>query len=48
MSHIPRKYSINLPELENGEHVIQSIGKIEPIAKKEKTSADQLGKFGHN
>ena len=48
MSHIQRKYSIKLPELENTEHVIESIGNIEPIAKTESSAAEQLGNFGHN
>ena len=48
MSHIQRKYSIKLPKLESAEHVIESIGRIESIGKKENMTAEQLGKFGHN
>ena len=47
MSHIQRKYSIKLPELENDEHLIESTGRIEPIAKKDDSVSEQLGKFGH-
>ena len=47
MSHIHTKYSIKLPELENAEHVMESNGRIEPIAKKDDSVSEQLGKFGH-
>ena len=48
MSHIQRKYSIKIPELEKGELAIQSIGRIEPMAKQENSTAKQLGKLGLN